>query len=323
MWKEDDLKFEAELVQFNNGWNIFIFQLVPRDKQIYVIGVYIPSNCTRRIEDLRRAGETCPAGCKLLVMGDLNLNVRFPRDKCEEVIVNLLNETNLVNTSCRFWLQTPSWTATRAQWTWSQKWGTTQYYSQPDYILAHMTERGIFKGVGFRFLRFPHLDHHTIIAVVRAGWGGGLRQYRCKLQKFPLSLPPGPKDVDIMAFNTLAAKCIKPKPKRVPGKDWISKGTWRLIVKQASLLQSSRIWQDAAQRMKRKIGTAIKADMRKLTLEVGDSIIAGLAKEDIKEAFWHLKGWYRKVVEMQARPCHQTMEHQTNKWEKLYAERAA
>jgi hypothetical protein len=43
----------------------------------------------------------------------------------------------------------------------------------------------------------------------------------------------------------------------------------------------------------------------------------------VKELFWHLKGWYRKAAEMQARPCHQMMECQTNKQEELYAERAA
>jgi hypothetical protein len=54
------------------------------------------------VEDLRRAGEAGLAGCKLLVMGDLNINVRFPWDKQEEVIVDLLDETNLVDTLCGY-----------------------------------------------------------------------------------------------------------------------------------------------------------------------------------------------------------------------------
>ncbi len=40
----------------------------------------------------------------------------------------------------------------------------------------------------------------------------------------------------------------------------MSKETWHLITKWASLLQSGRIRQDAARRMKRKIKAAIKAD---------------------------------------------------------------
>jgi hypothetical protein len=33
-----------------------------------------------------------PAGCKPVVMGDLNINFGFPRDELEEVIVDLLNK---------------------------------------------------------------------------------------------------------------------------------------------------------------------------------------------------------------------------------------
>jgi hypothetical protein len=103
----------------------------------------------------------------------------------------------------------------------------------------------------------------------------------------------------------------------------MTKGTWRLIAKRASLMQSGRIRQDAARMMRHEIKAAIKADKQKLTAKVGNSIVAELAKGDVKEAFRHLKGWYRKVMETQARPCRQTMEHQTNKREELYAERAA
>jgi hypothetical protein len=103
----------------------------------------------------------------------------------------------------------------------------------------------------------------------------------------------------------------------------MSEATWRLIAKRASLLRSGCIRQDAARRMKREIKAAIKADKQKLTAEVGDSIIPELAKGNIKQAFRHLKGWYRKAMEMQARPCRQRMDHQTNEREELYSERAA
>jgi hypothetical protein len=88
--------------------------------------------------------------------------------------------------------------------------GTMQYYSQPDYILVRATKREIFKGAGFRFLRFLGLDHCTIIAVVQARQGGRLKQYQHKCQKFLLSLPPGPKDVDTMVLNLgLSLKSMK------------------------------------------------------------------------------------------------------------------
>jgi hypothetical protein len=126
-----------------------------------------------------------------------------------------------------------------------------------------------------------------------------------------------------MVFNALAAECVNPKPTRKQGKDWMSDAMWHLIAKRASLLQSGHIRQDAARRMKRKIEAATKADKLKLTAEVGNSFVVELAKGDVKEAIWHLKGWYRKATETQARPCEQTMERQTDEREELYATLAA
>jgi hypothetical protein len=149
----------------------------------------------------------------------------------------------------------------------------------------------MFTGVGFCFSRFLHSDHPAIVAVVRAGGEGRLKKHRRKRQ-LPLSLPLGPKDTDTTAFDALAAECVNPKPTWKQEKDWMTKGTWRLIAKRASLMQSGRIRQDAARRMRREIEAAIKADKQKLTAKVGDSIIVELAKGDVKEAFRHLKGWY-------------------------------
>jgi hypothetical protein len=134
-WRENDLSFEVESVMFY-GPNTLTFQLKMGEEQIYVVGTYIPSNCRKGVEDICRAAKACPAECKLLVMGDLNINVEFPCNKWEEVIVNLLNKLCLVDLLRGYWLWTPQRTATRARWTWSQKRETTRHYSQPDYIMA-------------------------------------------------------------------------------------------------------------------------------------------------------------------------------------------
>ncbi len=196
-------------------------------------------------------------------------------------------------------------------------------------LLAARLHSGARKGDGhiyrhgFLLPTVHHSDHCTIVAVIRAGGeGGGLKKYRRKHQKLPLSLPLRPKDMDTTAFNALAAKCVNPKLTQKPGKDWMSEAMWRLIAKQAYLLQSGCIWQDATWRMKREIGATIKAVKQKLTAKVGNLIVPELAKGDIKKAFWHLKGWYRKAAETQARPCRQMMERQTYEWEEPYAKRA-
>ena len=90
MWKEDDPKFEVESVLFNNSPNIMTFQMTTGER-FYLIGVYIPPDCNKGVDNLRGAWEACPQGCKPIILGDLNINFGFPQDKREEVIVGLLN----------------------------------------------------------------------------------------------------------------------------------------------------------------------------------------------------------------------------------------
>jgi len=155
------------------------------------------------------------------------------------------------------------------------------------------------------------------------GRKGRLKDYRRARQKFPLSLPPGLKDPNTALFDALAAKCVDPKMRRAPGKDWISERTWKMIAKRASLLRSGRIRPTTAWRMKREVHAALKEDKRRLTAEVGENIVSELGKGNMQEAIWHLKRWFRNASETQARPCHQTMERQTDERVELYAERAA
>jgi hypothetical protein len=66
------------------------------------MGVYIPPTDTMGVEDLQAAWEACPAGCTPIVLGDLNIDFRDPRNKREELIVDLLDDINIVDTSRQF-----------------------------------------------------------------------------------------------------------------------------------------------------------------------------------------------------------------------------
>jgi hypothetical protein len=79
-WRENNPNFEVELVRFYSP-NTLTYQLKMGNEKIYVVGTYIPPNCTRGVDDIRQATEACLAGCKVLIMGDLNANMGFPRNK--------------------------------------------------------------------------------------------------------------------------------------------------------------------------------------------------------------------------------------------------
>ena len=190
-------------------------------------------------------------------MGDLNANVGFPRDKREEIIVDLLDEYNVTDSSRRFMLQSLCRFGGHVRFTWSRKWGRgiegTRHYLTPDYFMVQGDGQSKVKGVGFRFPQFLHSDHRAVAADICVGCQGKLKENRCMRQRFPLSLAMGPQDKDTTTFAALAGKCMEPQSKRQKGKDWVSKATWALIVKRVLLLQSGRCNQAAARRMKHEI----------------------------------------------------------------------
>ena len=88
-----------------------------------------------------------------LVLGDLNIYFGFgePRDKRDEVIRDLINDSNLVDASRRYTPCRPRRQSARARWIWRQKREGKMYYLQPDYVLVRKQDRRQFRKVGFRW----------------------------------------------------------------------------------------------------------------------------------------------------------------------------
>jgi hypothetical protein len=66
------------------------------------MGAYILPTNMMGVDDLHAAWAKCPANCKPLLLGDLNINFGSPRSKREEIIVDLLDKMNLANMSRKF-----------------------------------------------------------------------------------------------------------------------------------------------------------------------------------------------------------------------------
>jgi hypothetical protein len=79
--------------------NVLTFQLVMGGVQFYVMGAHIPPNDMTGVDDLHDAWDRCPVNCNPLLLGDFNINFGSPRSKREEIIVNLINEIGLADTS--------------------------------------------------------------------------------------------------------------------------------------------------------------------------------------------------------------------------------
>ncbi len=99
IWREDRNGFEVEAVQPLTP-NLMSFQLVTGNERFYVMGIYIPPNCTLGVDDLRVAWEACPA--TPLIVKDLNIWFEDPANYRADTIVNLLEEINTTNLSLNF-----------------------------------------------------------------------------------------------------------------------------------------------------------------------------------------------------------------------------
>jgi hypothetical protein len=75
LWKPRHWDFEVKMVHIASP-NILTFQLVMGGDQFFVMDAYIPTADMTEVDDLCAAWAKCPANCKLLLLGDLNIDLR-------------------------------------------------------------------------------------------------------------------------------------------------------------------------------------------------------------------------------------------------------
>jgi hypothetical protein len=100
LWTEEHQHFKVKTVNIVSP-NMLMFLLIIGGVQFFVMGAYIPPADTTGVDDLRNAWAKCPANCKPLLLGDLNINFGSC-SKREEIIADLLNKMNLANMSHKF-----------------------------------------------------------------------------------------------------------------------------------------------------------------------------------------------------------------------------
>jgi hypothetical protein len=129
------------------------------------------------------------------------------------------------------------------------------------------------------------------------------------------------QDEQMRLFGDLRKMCEEDMLTRRKVNDWISEESWQLIAHQAMLRRTGRLCQTGGRRLHRQIGKSLRTDRADHTLSDGTLIKSELTMGNVHEAFRHLKGWYRAALETQAKPCRQTMDHQTAERVGLYTRR--
>ncbi len=143
-------------------------------------------------------------------------------------------------------------------------------------------------------IRMPcyHSDHHTLVADIYAEGGEELKQYRCRMQRFPLSLSHGSRTQLDARYEELLKHKVCPLPRERPANKWITNPIWEVVNYRTMLQRKGMLSQAAACNLGRKIKACLKADCLKRAATTASNVEGCLVAGEYVEAWRYLKGWY-------------------------------
>ena len=135
--------------------------------------------------------DEAPDGTKPLVIGDMNCDLDFPRDRQEEIMAMDMEERGLRCATRNFRPRTTR--RTRGRWTWGQRrklplGGTARIKSKPDYFLMRGKDRGRVRRCRWIRPRHHNSDHRALVMQLRAR-PGGVRRYTDERKRLPVPPP--------------------------------------------------------------------------------------------------------------------------------------
>ena len=119
------------------------------------------------------------------------------------------------------------------------------------------------------------------------------------------------------AFETLKGTVEKVPPRQRTDRSWISPTTWSLVDTRVALRKQNRMGKAEGRRLTRKIKGSLKRDRIARAKATGEACEAELQQGNVQEAFRHLRGWYRALLEVALRRCVLTLERQTQDQKEL------
>jgi hypothetical protein len=163
-----------------------------------------------------------------------------------------------------------------------------------------------------------HSDHCTLVATIYAEGGEELKRYRRRMQRFPLSLPRGPRTQLNAGHEELLQHVVCPPPREHPANKWITDTTWKVVNYRTMLRRKGMLSQAAAHNLGLKIKVCLKADCLQRAATTALNVKGCLAAGEYIEAWRYLKGWYRLAEDQAPKPCPETLAKQTDERIQLY-----
>jgi hypothetical protein len=95
-WKDNNL-YEIEETKIC-GPNVLSFELVTGATHFYIVGAYLPpSDPGTALSHVKQAWKECLAGCKPILLGNLNANILTPHVKRQDAILEIVDSMDLIS----------------------------------------------------------------------------------------------------------------------------------------------------------------------------------------------------------------------------------
>ncbi len=269
------------------GPNIISIHLMMGSTQFFVVGCYIPPSDLETLACIEKAWPECPKGAHPILVGGLSLNLRAPCTEREETIAEQVDAMDLVDMSRHFCQR--SGTRLRGRWTWRMRREGIWISSQCNYFLGRETDRRRFRRISIQMPCY-HSDHRALVAVIYSEGGEDLKRYRRRTQRFPVSLPCGPRTQLDAGYEELLQHVVRPPPRERPANKWITDATWKVVDYRTLLRRKGMLSQAAARNLGRKIKVCLKADCLQRAVTTASNVKGCLAAGEYIEAWHYLKG---------------------------------
>ena len=168
------------------GPNVISCHVVTGKERLYVVGCYIPPSDLKALQQVQAALAQCPKDYKPLLLGNLNINLEFPRNERDEEIAEECEFHDFADMSRQFCQVRRR--RTQGRWTWRMRREGRWVSSQPDCVLARKGDRGLFQNVSIKRPRHHDSDHRAVVATIYAGSSRQIRGYRKRRGRFPVRL---------------------------------------------------------------------------------------------------------------------------------------
>jgi hypothetical protein len=151
-------------------------------------------------------------------------------------------------------------------------------------------------------------DHCVLVAVIYAEGGGGeLKWYQQRAQRFPISLPHGPRMQLDAQYKELQRDMVHPPLRELPANSWITAKMWKLVNHCAMLRQKGILSQTTARGLSRQVKARLAADCLLPASNTALEIKGSLAARELMEAWRQLKGWYQLAKDQAPKACPETL----------------